>query len=269
MILKYPDRKLSNNDVANFPNCGCNCIHHLLCANAQWLSKTGKPCSGFSVCGEDLMPMEDCWISKSFLISVQFVHQLQSLNCRLLHFAVHFSHTFSKVHLQNVTKTTFTKIVVIRQWKLITRLNLIPDIELIVNHPPLLGCCSGYFTIRSELCYFWTNFVKPRTHILNEHQTEHLLANLVCLPNGFVKNCLASTYGKCEQTNCHTVIGAEQTSFDVYSVINIDGTLPNANEGIHHRWFAFAVPFTYTHFRQTNAFVCRSFGVCLIYVYAA
>ncbi len=36
-------------------------------------------------------------------------------------------------------------------------------------------------------------------------------------------------------------------------------TLPNANEGIHHRLFIFAVPSTYPYL----------FGVCLVYVYVA
>ncbi len=47
---------------------------------------------------------------------------------------------------------------------------------------------------------------------------EHSSANLVCLLNGFVKNCLTTAQGKCEQTNCHIVIGVEQTSFDVHSI---------------------------------------------------
>ncbi len=42
-----------------------------------------------------------------------------------------------------------------------------------------------------------------------------------------------------------------------------EGTLPNANEGICHRSFAFAVPSTYTYFRRTNAFVRHSFGICV------
>ncbi len=42
-----------------------------------------------------------------------------------------------------------------------------------------------------------------------------------------------------------------------------EGMLPNANKGICHRSFAFVVPSTYTHFRQTNAFVCRLFGICV------
>ncbi len=40
-----------------------------------------------------------------------------------------------------------------------------------------------------------------------------------------------------------------------------EGTLLNANKGNYYRSFVFAVPSTYTHFRQTNAFVW--------YVYAA
>ncbi len=48
-----------------------------------------------------------------------------------------------------------------------------------------------------------------------------------------------------------------------------EGTLPNANEGIRHRLFAFAVPFKCTHFRQTNAVICHLFGVRLVYVYTA
>ncbi len=39
--------------------------------------------------------------------------------------------------------------------------------------------------------------IQPHTHVLNEHS----LANLVCLSNGFVKNCLVSTHGECEQTS--------------------------------------------------------------------
>ncbi len=42
-----------------------------------------------------------------------------------------------------------------------------------------------------------------------------------------------------------------------------EGTLPNANEGIHHRSFTFAVPSTYTHCRRTNTFVWHSFGICV------
>ncbi len=41
-----------------------------------------------------------------------------------------------------------------------------------------------------------------------------------------------------------------------------EGTLPNANKGIRHRLFAFAVPSTYTHFRQMN--MCL-FGICVVY----
>ncbi len=44
--------------------------------------------------------------------------------------------------------------------------------------------------------------------------------------------------------------------------------LPNANEGIHRRSFAFTVPYTYPHFRQMNVFVCRLFSVHLVCVYA-
>ncbi len=51
-----------------------------------------------------------------------------------------------------------------------------------------------------------------------------------------------------------------------------EGTQPNANEDIRHHSLSFAVLSTYTHFRQmrqTNTFICRSFGVCLVYVYPA
>ncbi len=51
------------------------------------------------------------------------------------------------------------------------------------------------------------------------------------------------------------IIGAEQTSFDICSIMTFERTLPNANEGIRHRSFPFAVPSTYTHFRRMNAFV--------------
>ncbi len=76
-------------------------------------------------------------------------------------------------------------------------------------------------------------------------------AILVCLPNGFVKNCLASTHGECEQTSqwCRTNILWHSLNY------RHQGTLPDANEGIHHCPFTFAVPSTYIHFRRMNAFV--------------
>ncbi len=46
----------------------------------------------------------------------------------------------------------------------------------------------------------------------------HLSVNLTRLSIGLVKHCLLFTPGKCEQTNRHTVTGAEQTSFDVRSI---------------------------------------------------
>ncbi len=70
---------------------------------------------------------------------------------------------------------------------------------------PLTGIFSWNVT-----CTKWT---------LNEHAS----AKLVCLSNGFVKNCLTSTYGECEQTNRHAVIGAEETSFDIRSITDIRG----------------------------------------------
>ncbi len=42
-----------------------------------------------------------------------------------------------------------------------------------------------------------------------------------------------------------------------------EGILPNTNKGIRHCSVAFVVPSTYAHFRQTNAFVLRSFGICI------
>ncbi len=46
-----------------------------------------------------------------------------------------------------------------------------------------------------------------------------------------------------------------------------EGTLPNANEGIRHRSFAFAVPSTCTHFKQTNVFVWHTYVRGLRYNY--
>ncbi len=54
---------------------------------------------------------------------------------------------------------------------------------------------------------------------------KHSSANLICLPSEFVKN--AFTSGECEQTNLHTAIGAEQTTFDILSITDIRG---NATE---------------------------------------
>ncbi len=104
---------------------------------------------------------------------------------------------------------------------------------------------------------------KPRTCITERMPNKHSSANLVCLLNRFVKNCPAFSYGKCEQTNRLTVIGAKQTSSDVLSVTDIRGNTTNANEGIRHCSFAFAVLSTYTHFKLTNASVCHSFGICV------
>ncbi len=62
------------------------------------------------------------------------------------------------------------------------------------------------------------------------------------LPNEFIENCLMSTHGEYEQTNHHTVIGAEQTSFDIRSITNIRG---NATE-YERRHLPSLVRFCYT-----------------------
>ncbi len=103
-ISKYQSlSKLSNSDVMIL-NYSCDCIHHLLCAKAQWASNMGKQCSSFSAFGEGLMPTEDCQISRPLPTHVRFTHQLQSpLQISLTdnkissHFSVHFSHPFLKV----------------------------------------------------------------------------------------------------------------------------------------------------------------------------
>ncbi len=46
-----------------------------------------------------------------------------------------------------------------------------------------------------------------------------------------------------------------------------EGTLSNANEGIRHCSFTFAVPSTYTHFRPTNVFVCHLFTCYITRLY--
>ncbi len=85
--------------------------------------------------------------------------------------------------------------------------------------------------------------LKPRTHIPNKYPS----ANLVCLPNGFVKNCLASTYGKCEQISqwCQTNI--------LWCLLNYQ----HLRECYRMRTkaFAYAEPSPYIHFRGTNAVV--------------
>ncbi len=100
--------KLSNSDVTIFLNYDCDCIHHFLCSNAQWLSKVGKQCSGFYVFGDGLMPMKDCQIQKLFLFSVstlcasnsQSPPQISSTDNKILPlFSVHFSNPYLKVRI--------------------------------------------------------------------------------------------------------------------------------------------------------------------------
>ncbi len=81
------------------------------------------------------------------------------------------------------------------------------------------------------IIFLWS-VVQPRTHIISN---EHSSANLLCLPNGFVKNCLVSTHGECMKTNHHTVIGVEQISFDIRSIY------PHPREHYRMRTKAFAV----------------------------
>ncbi len=76
--------KLSNSNVMIFSKYSCNCIHHLFWAKSQWLYDIGEQRSGSFAFGEGLMPMKDCRISKLFLISACFSHQLRSLCCRFL-----------------------------------------------------------------------------------------------------------------------------------------------------------------------------------------
>ncbi len=103
--------------------------------------------------------------------------------------------------------------------------------------------------------------IKQRTHLSNTRR----------LPNGFVKSCLPSTHGECEQTNRHTAIGAEQTSFGIRSVYR------HPRELYRMRMKAFAVARSlllyhphigkWMHlFVIHSAFVCRSFGIRLSFI---
>ncbi len=144
----------------------------------------------------------------------------------------------------------------------------------------MLNKCRFFTIYFSELLFSWNTLYmilvwRYIRHIAAYTYTkrmlkEHLPANLVCLPNGFVKNCLASTHGECEQTNTsHNHWRRTNIRWHSLNLPTSEGTLLNANEGICHHSFTFAVPSTYPYFRQTNAFICRSFGVCLVYVYEA
>ncbi len=77
--------------------------------------------------------------------------------------------------------------------------------------------------IRLIICIFTLHSSKAAYTYTKWTPNKHSSANLVCLPNGFVKNCLTSTNGECEQTNRHTVIGAKQTSLMFAQFTNIRG----------------------------------------------
>ncbi len=65
-------------------------------------------------------------------------------------------------------------------------------------------------------CVVLGNNVKlSRIHIYQTNICEQIWC--VC-QMGLLKICVTSTHGECEQTNRHTVIDAEQTSFDVCSI---------------------------------------------------
>ncbi len=101
--------------------------------------------------------------------------------------------------------------------------------------------------------------IKPRTHIPNKHSS----ANLVCLLNGFVKNCLPSTHGECEQTNHHTVIGANKHPLTFAQFTNTRGNATECECRHSPMLVRFCCTIHKSPFRQTNAFVCHSFGKCV------
>ncbi len=125
----------------------------------------GKQCRGFSAFGKGLIPMEDRWISKLFLISVRFVYQFQSpLQISLINknfialLCSFFTSIFKSLNLRGVTKTTFTKITVTQQWKVITKWNF--DHEHRIDHrsrcTAWLHAAMSSFAFQSELSVlFW------------------------------------------------------------------------------------------------------------------
>ncbi len=100
--------------------------------------------------------------------------------------------------------------------------------------------------------------VKPHTHIPDKY----LSANLVCLSNGFVKNCLVSTHDECEETShwCRTNI--------LWHSLNYR----HPRERYRMRTKAFAIAHSLLSFRPhiliLDERMC-SFSVHSIYVYTA
>ncbi len=69
-----------------------------------------------------------------------------------------FTSIFKKLNSRGVTKRTFTKIVVTRQWKVISRWNL--DHRCRIDHRSLRAAClraaMDSFAMERSLSYFWT-----------------------------------------------------------------------------------------------------------------
>ncbi len=61
----------------------------------------------------------------------------------------------------------------------------------------------------------------------------------------------------------HTIFKSKFAMWRAGKMYLFKGMLANANKGIHHHLFTFAVPSTYPQYRQTNVFVRYLFAVCI------
>ncbi len=193
MILKYPELEwvVKQWYVTIFSNYSCDYIHHLLGVNAQWSSSKGEKCSGFSAFGEGLKCEQRLsnlqaipHLSMLLASTSQFLLQISLTNKKFLSdFFVYFSNPLSLVQISvRVTKTTFTKIVVTRQWKVVTRCNFNHwrRIDHRSRSAVWLRIAVGNFAIQSELSsYFWTILLHARITKIHNCVFLNIILNLV------------------------------------------------------------------------------------------
>ncbi len=141
--------KLSNIDVTIFSNYCCDCIHHLLYVNVQWSSPTWSNAavslpSEKALCKWKIVEFPShsssvCALCINFTVSIaDLLNQKQNFITLLCSF---YTFIYKSSNLRGVTKTTFTKIMVTRQWKVITLLwSYLPDFWNTLYYFEVLKC---------------------------------------------------------------------------------------------------------------------------------
>ncbi len=142
--------KLSNNDVTIFSNHDSDCIHHLLCANAQRSSNMGSNAvvslSSEKAAGWWKIVKSPSRSSSVYASCINFTVSATDFFNRQQNFIALFCSFFKSIF----ESSTFTKIAVTRQWKVISRWDFDHWCRIsITDHATLLGCALQWAVLPS------------------------------------------------------------------------------------------------------------------------